>query len=178
MANANVIPNSSPPTPVRRLITPSTRQYAGSGPICPAHGTLSMVPASIAAAFVISTFGVLKFIRLAHEPGCCAQIQPAEANIQSIVFRNRKPILSLFLLRLASQASRVEPHSTLLRVANDERPMMSTEAQAYSGSIICPLISKLPSADGTPAPGCPPPSEIVYLPCATTMSPASVTMLK
>src|ERR1700751_1903395 len=52
------------------------------------------------------------------------------------------------------------------------------DAAFYSGSMICPLISKFPLTDGMPVPGCPPPSESVYLPCATTMSPASVTMLR
>src|SRR4029450_8947944 len=71
IASANVIPNSSPSTPVRRLITPSTRQYAGSGapPLWP-QGIDSVLPAETGAAFVISTFGGLKFIKLAHELGC------------------------------------------------------------------------------------------------------------
>ena len=77
-----------------------------------------MLPPAIAAAFVISTFGALKFTRLAHEPGCCAQIQPAEANVQSVVFRNRKRILSLFLLRLTSQTLALSrsPHCFALQM--------------------------------------------------------------
>src|SRR5580658_2567585 len=48
----------------------------------------------------------------------------------------------------------------------------------HSGSIIWPLISKLPLTDAAPLPGWPPPTDTVYLPWATMMSPASVTMLR
>src|SRR5581483_4467851 len=48
----------------------------------------------------------------------------------------------------------------------------------YSGSMICPSIAKLPLTEGASVPGCPPPTDTVYLPCATMISPLSVTMLR
>src|ERR1035441_3859117 len=49
------MPNSWPSTPLRRSITPSTRQCAGNGPIpgAPGYGGGTVVPAGTSAALVI-----------------------------------------------------------------------------------------------------------------------------
>ena len=106
MANAKVIPNSSPSTPVRRFITPSTRQYAGRGALRVwFQGIASVVPAAMAAALVISTFSALKFARFAQELDSCAQAQLVERNIKSIFRKNFECISPQSLNRSSSRVS-------------------------------------------------------------------------
>src|SRR5947209_8395894 len=88
-ASAKLIPNSSPPIPVRRFMMPSTRQYAGRGAVRDwLQGIGSVVPAAIAAAFVISTFGALKFVRLAQEFGWAEATLAMPRTTQSVVQKN------------------------------------------------------------------------------------------
>src|SRR5580658_7336891 len=89
MANAKVIPNSSPSIPVRRFMTPSTRQYAGRGAVRVwFHGIASVVPAAMTTALVISTFSTLKFVSFAQEFGACAHAELAETNTKSMFLKN------------------------------------------------------------------------------------------
>src|SRR4051812_47244981 len=87
MARANRMPNSWP-SAVRRFITPSTRQYAGSGAVGPLHGIFSDVPSGMAAAFVTSTFGCLRFVRPEHALDCCPYAQHAERITRMMFLRN------------------------------------------------------------------------------------------
>src|ERR1039458_4115302 len=68
-ASAKPIPNSSPPAPLRRLMTPSTRQCAGNGPEPRAPGYIGgmVVPAETGAVLVISTPSILRLARSAQE---------------------------------------------------------------------------------------------------------------
>src|SRR5579863_3638287 len=86
------MPNSSPPTPVRRLISPSTRQYAGRtrffGGVVKGMGTV--LPAGTGAALTISTPGALKLIRLAQESSCCEPAQGTRKNVDAMIAGRRR----------------------------------------------------------------------------------------
>src|SRR5947209_2733554 len=60
--------------PFRRLITPSTRQCAGRGPMegAPGYGGGTIVPAGMISAFVISTPLSLRRLTPPHSLDCCA----------------------------------------------------------------------------------------------------------
>src|ERR1700677_2542878 len=102
MASTNWMPNSSPPAPVRRLMTPSTRQYAGStrffGGVVNGIGTV--LPAGTDAALAISTPGALKLTRSAQEFGCCDQANGANKNAGAMTASRRRVfIMPHFRLR-------------------------------------------------------------------------------
>src|ERR1035437_9449488 len=72
-ARAKPMPNSWPSAPRRRLMTPSTRQCAGNGPMpaAPGYGGGTVVPAGTSAALVISTPSILRPARAVQGSADC-----------------------------------------------------------------------------------------------------------
>src|ERR1039457_2859924 len=131
-ARAKPMPNSWPSAPLRRLITPSTRQCSGRAPLyrgAPGNGGGMAAPAGIRAALVISTPSMCRPARLAQASAGPAWVRPDAQN--AVIATERILVCIVIVSTLGFIISQIRDDSSQCDVSRESPPRRTTTDEGY-----------------------------------------------
>src|ERR1017187_1302442 len=142
-ARAKPMPNSWPSAPLRRLITPSTRQCSGRAPLyrgAPGNGGGMAAPAGIRAALVISTPSMCRPARFAQESAGSAWVRPDAQN--AVIATERILVCMVIVSTLRFIISQIRDASPQRDVSSwNHRPLRTTTDAGYLAASTTPTVN-------------------------------------